>query len=124
ALAGPSPEKRGKTALRLRWAGETDVVPTLLAALPNAVDDLCPIVDALGLLGDRRAIPAIRPLAARKLLSRRRSAVEALRNLGDAEGLAEARRRALEQLPDGAREALLAEEQAHPTPPVPPQAVA
>src|SRR4051794_15693559 len=80
AVAGASAEKRGKAALRLAWAGETDVVPTLLAFLPNAVDDLCPIVDALGLLSDPRAIPAIRPLAGRKLLSRRRSAVEALRN--------------------------------------------
>lgn len=124
ALAGASPERRGKAALRVGWAGGADLVPTLIAALANAVDDLCPIVDALGMLGDPRAIPAIRPLAARKLLSRRRSAVEALRNLGDVGGLAEARQRALEQLPDNVRDALLVEEQAYATPPVPPEAVA
>src|SRR5205823_5198883 len=48
-------------------------------------------------------VAVLREYAGRKLLSRRRSAVEALRNLGDEEGLEEARQRALERLPDSLR---------------------
>jgi hypothetical protein len=47
----------------------------------------------------------LRDYAARKLLSRRRSAVEALRALGDVEGLDAATARAVEQLPAPLREA-------------------
>src|SRR5262249_55916545 len=66
--------------------------------------ELCPILDALGRIGDARAIPSVRAYATRKLLSRRRSAVEALRNLGDAPGLEEARQLALERLPQPIRD--------------------
>ena len=54
----------------------------------------------------------LREYAERKLLSRRRWAVEALRNLDDEEGLDEARKRALERLPASVRDlvALLGEE--------------
>lgn len=100
--------KRGRAALRLGWRGGARAVDALLAALPKAVDEVCPILDALGTADDRRAIDVIRPHAARKLLSRRRSAVEALRNLGDADGLAEARARTLEQLPESVRVAVAA----------------
>src|SRR5262249_2509018 len=61
--------------------------------------ETCAILDALGAIGDKRAAPVLREYAERKLLSRRRSAVEALRNLGDDEGLDAARRRALDRLP-------------------------
>ncbi len=98
--------KRGRAAIRLGWRGGTRAVDALLVALPKAVDDVCPVLDALGMAGDPRAIPAVRPHAARKLLSRRRSAVEALRNLGDGEGLAEARARTLEGLPANVRDAI------------------
>ncbi len=69
------------------------------------MDDACAIIDALGAIGDKRAIPAVRPYASRTLLSRRRSGVEALRNLGDDEGLAAAVARAREQLPQPVRAA-------------------
>ncbi len=69
------------------------------------MDDTCALLDALGAIGDPRAIPATRGYATRKLLSRRRSAVEALRNLGDHEGLAAATAQAREQLPGPLRAA-------------------
>ncbi|MBL8798643.1 MAG: hypothetical protein JNM56_32410 [Planctomycetia bacterium] len=91
---------RGRAAARLGWLRSVDAVDALLTRLPQAIDDACPIVDALGAIGDPRVVPALRLQAERKLLSRRRSAVEALRNLNDAQGLAEARQRAIERLPD------------------------
>ncbi len=100
------PAKRGRAALRLGWRGGPRAADALLAALPKAVDDACPILDALGMTGDPRAAAAVRPHAARKLLSRRRSAVEALRNLGNVDGLAEAVARSTEQLPPPVRAAL------------------
>ncbi|HEV7302370.1 MAG TPA: hypothetical protein VGN72_23730 [Tepidisphaeraceae bacterium] len=100
--------KRGRAAVRLGWRGGPRAADALLVALPKAVDDVCPILDALGAIGDPRAIPDVRLHAARKLLSRRRSAVEALRNLNDVEGLAEARVRTLEGLPANVRDAIAA----------------
>ncbi len=90
---------RARAAARLGWRRETDAVDALLAALPTAVDDVCSLMDALGAIGDAKAIPALRQQATRKLLSRRRSAVEALRNLNDEVGLAAARQEALQRLP-------------------------
>lgn len=78
-----------------------EIVDGLLAALPAAVDDSCAILDALGAAGDPRAVPALRSYAERKLLSRRRSAAEALMRLGDAGGVAGVRARAIERLPAG-----------------------
>ncbi|MFO0960673.1 MAG: hypothetical protein U0800_25095 [Isosphaeraceae bacterium] len=86
-------------ALRLGWRRETAAVEPILSILPDAVDEVCSLIDALGMIGDPQALPALRSQAARKLLSRRRSAVEALRRLGDVEGVAEAMARAREQLP-------------------------
>lgn len=103
ALKSKDSAVRARAAARLGWLREPDAVAGLLAALPKAVDDVCAIVDALGALGDPRAIPDARAQAARKLLSRRRSGAEALRNLGDAEGLAEVKNRALERLPKAVR---------------------
>jgi len=97
---------RARAALRLGWQRNREAVELLLARLDTAVDDLCSIVDALGAIGDPRAMVAIRPIADRKLLSRRRSAVEALRNLGDDEGLAAVLHRSREALPDSVRQAL------------------
>jgi hypothetical protein len=90
---------RARAASRLGWMREPEAVDALIDALPKAVDDVCVMVDALGVLGDPRAIPIARQYAARKLLSRRRSGAEALRNLGDSEGLADVKNRALERLP-------------------------
>jgi hypothetical protein len=100
ALQSSDAGTRARAAARLGWRRETEAVDALLAALPNAVDDTCALLDALGAIGDTKAITVLREYASRKLLSRRRSAVEALRNLDDEEGLDEARQRALERLPD------------------------
>ncbi len=115
-LQDPSRKRRALAARRLGWrlsgggASSKDVtaaVDALLAAGDKATEELCTILDALGLIGDDRAIPLLRKYAERKLLSRRRSGVEALRGLGDAEGLAAARQRAIEALEPTLREALL-----------------
>jgi HEAT repeat protein len=105
-LASPDSRTRSRAAIRLGWRRSVEAVGPLLDALPGSVDDACCILDALGAIGDARAIPAVRAYATRKLLSRRRSAVEALRNLGDEEGLSEAIARARDQLPQPVRTAL------------------
>ncbi len=107
ALKSPDPVTRARAAVRLGWREEEDAVGPLLDALPRAVDETCAFLDALGAIGDPLAISAVREYSTRKLLSRRRSAVEALRNLGDTEGLAEAIARAPEQLPAPLRAAFV-----------------
>lgn len=103
ALESPNPAHRAHAAIRLGWRRERSAVDRLLTLLPNAVDETCSVVDALGMIGDERAVPALRQQAARKLLSRRRSAAEALRQIGDAEAMAEVRQLALDRLPDEVR---------------------
>jgi hypothetical protein len=97
---------RAHAAARLGWWREREAVDELVAALATAGDDACAVLDALGAIGNPKAIPVVRPYAERKLLSRRRSAVEALRKLNDTDGLAQARARNLEQLPVGVGVAL------------------
>jgi hypothetical protein len=104
--------KRGRAALRLGWRRAADAVEPLLNLLPKAVDETCAIVDALGTIGDPRAVPLVRAQAQRKLLSRRRSGVEALRKLGDAEGLTTVRQLALERLPESVRDLAASESDA------------
>jgi hypothetical protein len=106
ALRDQDSAVRARAALRLGWRRDPEAVDALLALLPNAVDDVCSILDALGWSGDTRSVPVVREYAARKLLSRRRSAVEALRNLEDEEGLEECNKRALERLPSPIRDAI------------------
>lgn len=91
--------KRALAAKRLGWLRERAAVPALLALAAKANEELPVVLDALGELGDPLAVPVARAAAERKLLSRRRSGVEALRKLGDPEGLAAARARALERIP-------------------------
>lgn len=86
-------------ALRLGRQGRKEAVDALLAKLPDAGDGICSILDALGAIGDKKAIPTLREYASRKLLSRRRSALEALRRLGDSEGVKEGQERAIDRLP-------------------------
>ncbi len=105
-LEDTQPAVRAHAAARLGWRRNREAVEKLLAVLSGAIDETCAVVDALGAIGDPRAIPAVRQQAARQLLSRRRSGVEALRNLGDQQGLNEARQRALERLPAPVRERL------------------
>ena len=106
ALADTRARVRARAATRIAWKRDASAIDVLLAAASGASGDICAIVDALGWIGDARAIPKARELAERKLLSRRRSGVEALRNLGDAEGLAQARQHALARLPAALRDAL------------------
>lgn len=106
ALDCPDPAARASAALRLGWRRSPEAVEPLLAKLPQAVDDLCSVIDALGMLGDNRAVPPLREIAKRKLLSRRRSAIEALRQLGDTEGLETILAEAKTRLPDAVCNAL------------------
>jgi hypothetical protein len=103
-LESPESVVRGRAAEKLGWRRAHDLVDGLLAMLPQASEELCPLLDALGRIGDARAIPSVRAYATRKLLSRRRSAVEALRNLNDGPGLEEARQLALDRLPQAVRD--------------------
>jgi hypothetical protein len=86
-LLKTNPTNQARAALRLGWRREKSVVDSIVSMLSTAGGEVCSYLDALGLMGDPKAIEAIRPYAARKLLSRRRSASEALRALGDEEGL-------------------------------------
>jgi hypothetical protein len=106
ALDGKNRKKRALAARRLGWMRELGAVEALLAVAPKATDELPVIVDALGEIGDPRAIALCRTIAEKKLLSRRRSGVEALRKLDDPEGLAAASVRAMERLPDTVRATL------------------
>lgn len=105
-LGSPDAGTRGRAALLLGWRRSKAAVPALIKAADGAIDEICSIVDALGMIGDARAVPLVRQHAERKLLSRRRSGVEALRKLGDVEGLALARQRGLERLPPDVVEVL------------------
>lgn len=114
-LDSPDAGRRGRAAVRLGWRRRPADVPKLLdvarAALDQRRSDAMPLVDALGLVGDAKAIPIAREMAEKKNLAWRRSGVEALRNLGDDEGLAAARERALERLSPGIASALAAEDE-------------
>ena len=105
ALASSSRKERAFAALRLGRLRAREGVEALLAAAGSATDEICSILDALGEIGDARAIPLLRKHAERKLLSRRRSAVEALRRLKDEEGLSAAETRALASLDAPVRQA-------------------
>ncbi|MBX3192492.1 MAG: hypothetical protein KF819_36210 [Labilithrix sp.] len=91
--------RRALAARRLGWLRERAAVEPLLALAAKANEELPVVVDALGEIGDPLAIPVARAAAERKLLSRRRSGVEALRKLADLEGISDARTRALERIP-------------------------
>ena len=78
-----NPRRRARAAGRLYWLATPAACDPLLAALDGANEEACLILDALGRCGDARAVPAVAAQAARKLLSRRRSAVEALIHLAD-----------------------------------------
>ena len=94
------PRRRATAAGRLFWHADQSACGPLLAALAEANEEACPLIDALGRCGDERAYEAVRENAARKLLSRRRSGVEALIHLNDADGIAAARDRVRAELPD------------------------
>jgi hypothetical protein len=99
-LQSPLPKLRARAARRIARLRFRELQPELIALLDQASDDACSIIEALGEIGDARAILALRPLASWKLLSRRRAAWEALRRLGDQEGLAALREEAVARLPD------------------------
>ena len=95
---------RAHAAGRLGWMADPDAVPAILEAAKRSESDLSNLVDALGRIGDPRGVPLAREESERKLLSRRRAGVEALRNLGDAVGLDAAVTRAMARLPDVTRD--------------------
>lgn len=106
ALDSKKRKKRALAAIRLAWLKQAAAVEPLLELAKKATEELPTVVDALGELGDARAIPVARAAAEKKLLSRRRAGVEALWKLGDSEGLADAKNRALERLPQAVRDVL------------------
>src|SRR5688500_16586990 len=87
ALQEKNARIRSRAATRLAWRRENSAVEPLIALLDKPKDDVSTIVDALGWIGDARAIPAVRLEAEKKLLSCRRAGVEALSNLRDHVGL-------------------------------------
>ncbi|MEO1173130.1 MAG: HEAT repeat domain-containing protein, partial [Myxococcota bacterium] len=109
-LAGASAKDRALAALRLGWRGAEEAIPRLIALTESPGEELCSVLDALGMIGNESAIAAVRPFAARKLLSRRRSAVEALIRLEDHETLAAVRDREHARLPLNVQEALAGED--------------
>ncbi|MDP6503814.1 MAG: hypothetical protein QF886_09370, partial [Planctomycetota bacterium] len=113
-LASDSASIRAGAARRMGWHGRSEYLEPLLKALESAGSDACTILDALGALGDPRAVDAIRPFAERKLLSRRRSAVEALIQIGDDKGLAAARERVLAAIPESVRDVIEALDEGEP----------
>ena len=114
-LSEKGSKKRAAAAQRLGWMRSREAVDALISSLESAGDEATALIDALGEIGDPKAISAVRPWAERQLLARRRSAVEALRKLGDPTGLKGARARALERLPDAVR-AVVALDKEDPTP--------
>jgi hypothetical protein len=103
ALGEKNPKVRARAAQRLGWRREQGAVEPLLKLLEKPKDDVSTVIEALGQIGDLRAVPAIRGEAEKKLLSRRRAGVEALLLLDDKPGLDAAKQRALERLPDELR---------------------
>jgi hypothetical protein len=93
ALQVPERKRRARAAVQLGWRQPQGALEALLAAAEQATTEISSIVDALGRLcnPDPRVLALARAQAEKKLLSRRRSGVECLRALGDAEGLAQAR---------------------------------
>jgi HEAT repeat protein len=106
ALSSPSRAKRARAAVALGWRRDRAAGTALLHAAHDAKHEVPLLLEALGQVGETAAIPLLREYAGRKLLSRRRSAVEALRLLGDLEGLSQARQLALTRLPEAVRAAL------------------
>lgn len=105
-LRSPSERLRAVGARRAGWRRDKSCVDLLLTTAAYGTTELSTIVEALGRIGDSRALPLLRAEAERKLLSRRRAGCEALRLMGDAHGLAGVAQRARERLPDVVRDAL------------------
>jgi hypothetical protein len=103
-INSPSARRRALSALRLGWIGDRAAVDPLIDRAALEGTELSCVVEALGRLGDPTAVPLARVEAARKLLSRRRAGAEALRALGDTEGMAEVSQRAVERLPQAMRD--------------------
>lgn len=95
-----NPRRRGLAAGRLFWYAVPAACEPLLVALAEANEEACAVLDALGRCGDERAVTAVAEQASRKLLSRRRSGVEALIRLGNTDALEVATQRVRGELPE------------------------
>lgn len=107
-LRAPDSQRRASAAQALAWRGVSAAVEPLLELAQSANRELSAVLDALSRLGDARTIPLARAQAEKKLLSRRRAGVEALRRLGDQDALAAARSAGMARIPE-AIAALLAQ---------------
>lgn len=105
-LGGLDRAQRARAALALGWRQPAEAADALLAAAASATHEISSVIDALGRIGDVRAISSARAQAEKKLLSRRRSGVEALRALADSDGLAHARVIGFERLAEPVKAAL------------------
>ena len=97
---------RARAAITLGWRKPVGAAEALLLAAQSATTEISSVMDALGRIGDTRAMPLARTAGEKKLLSRRRSGVEALRALKDSEGLAQARVLGFERLAEPVKAAL------------------
>jgi hypothetical protein len=110
-LSAPNRSLRARAAVALGWRQPEGAAVALRAAALQATTESSSIIDALGRLGDAASVELACAAADKKLLSRRRSGVEALRNLACVTGLAQARTLGLERLPETLRAVLLAQDE-------------
>jgi hypothetical protein len=98
-------KQRARAAIQLGWRKADGALAALLAAAAQATSEISSITDALGRLGiaNEQVIALLREQAQKKLLSRRRSGVEALRALGDQQGLKLAFDEGVSRLPEALR---------------------
>jgi hypothetical protein len=92
ALLQTDRKARARAAIQVGWRKPVGALEALLKAAAEATTEISSVVDALARLSDQdpRVIAVASEQAQKKLLSRRRSGVEALRVLNDASGIATA----------------------------------
>lgn len=97
ALLQTDRKARARAAIQVGWRKPAGAVAALLKAAAEATTEISSVIDALARaakqdagVADARVIAVASEQAQKKLLSRRRSGVEALRALSDASGIATA----------------------------------
>lgn len=111
-LSSSQPKRRALAALALGWRNDAAAVPKLVQQVEAGKQDVSSAVAALGLLEAAKGQPAVKAEAQRKLLSRRRAGVEALRVSRDVDTLAALRPAIFERLPEPLAQALAAQDEA------------